>query len=419
MNGWEVATRVAKKTALRSLIGLATAATAGSAVVFLGAAYFARQVVVPKTTRSEDLPIRRVFRDAEGSLQIELPASPQTRAPGRYSLWFANGSGHACLGRVTKTDTETGTVTRVVERVDSGDLPSARAGIWSGYVFSKPDQLDLPYSVVQIPTEHGTAPAWKFVPDTASLVSNVWAIHIHGMGGTRAGALRGVPVANRLGYTSLVVSFRNDREAPASADARYTLGQTEWLDVEAALKFAVGEGAQEIFLFGWSLGGSIALRLADLSAYSGHISGLVLDAPVFDWTRTLTSNARASRLPGPVAALGLSLMRSRAFRWVTGLEAPLDFQSLDWVARASELKKPILVLHGKGDRSTPFDSSELTANLRPDLIHLVPFEVEGHSLEWNVDTHKWEGAVAEWILRLREAARNLDEIGELADVAAE
>lgn len=410
---------MAKKTALRSLIGLATAATAGSAVVFLGAAYFARQVVVPKTTRSEDLPIRRVFRDAEGSLQIELPASPQTRAPGRYSLWFANGSGHACLGRVTKTDTETGTVTRVVERVDSGDLPSARAGIWSGYVFSKPDQLDLPYSVVQIPTEHGTAPAWKFVPDTASLVSNVWAIHIHGMGGTRAGALRGVPVANRLGYTSLVVSFRNDREAPASADARYTLGQTEWLDVEAALKFAVGEGAQEIFLFGWSLGGSIALRLADLSAYSGHISGLVLDAPVFDWTRTLTSNARASRLPGPVAALGLSLMRSRAFRWVTGLEAPLDFQSLDWVARASELKKPILVLHGKGDRSTPFDSSELTANLRPDLIHLVPFEVEGHSLEWNVDTHKWEGAVAEWILRLREAARNLDEIGELADVAAE
>ena len=418
MNGGEEATRVAKKTAIRRVTGLATAAVVGS-TVFLGAAYFARQVVVPKTTRREDLPIRRVFRDADGLLQIDLPASPQTTAPGRYSLWFAQGSGHACLGRVSGLDVEAGTVTRVVERIDSGDLMSAEAGIWSGYVFSKPDQLCLPYSVVQIPTERGVAPAWKFAPTKASVASDTWAIHIHGMGGTRAGALRGIPVANRLGYTSLVVSFRNDREAPASADARYTLGQTEWLDVEAAMKFAVDEGAQEIFLFGWSLGGSIALRLADLSAYSGHISGLVLDAPVFDWTRTLTSNARASRLPGPVAALGLSLMQSRAFRWVTGLEAPLDFQSLDWVARASELKKPILVLHGKGDRSTPFDSSELTANLRPDLIHLVPFEVEGHSLEWNVDAHKWEGAVAEWILRLGEAARDLDEIGELADVAAE
>ncbi|MDQ0678962.1 pimeloyl-ACP methyl ester carboxylesterase [Arthrobacter pascens] len=419
MNDWEVASRVAKKTVLRSLIGLTTVATAGSAVVFLGAAYFARQVVVPKTSRGEDLPIRRVFRDADGSLRIDLPASPQTRAPGRYSLWFANGSGHACIGRITGMNAEAGTVTRSVERVDYGDLATAKAGIWSGYVFSKPDQLNLPYSEVQIPTEHGTAPAWKFVPADASVASNVWAIHIHGMGGTRAGALRGVPVADRLGYTSLVVSFRNDREAPASAYARYTLGQTEWLDVEAAMKFAVGEGAQEIFLFGWSLGGSIALRLADLSAYSGYISGLVLDAPVFDWTRTLTSNARASRLPGPMAALGLSLMQSWAFRWVTGLEAPLDFQSLDWVARASELKKPILVLHGKGDRSTPFDSSELTANLRPDLIHLVPFEVEGHSLEWNVDAPKWEGAVAEWILRLGEATRDFDEIGELADVAAE
>jgi len=419
MNGWEVATRVAKKTALRSLIGLATAATAGSAVVFLGAAYFARQVVVPKTTRSEDLPIRRVFRDAKGSLHIELPASPQTSAPGRYSLWFANGSGHASLGRVTKTDTEAGTVTRVVERVDSGDLPSARAGIWSGYVFSKPDQLDLPYSVVQIPTEHGTAPAWKFVPATASLVSNVWAIHIHGMGGTRAGALRGVPVANRLGHTSLVVSFRNDREATESTDARYMLGQTEWFDVEAAIRFAVSEGAQKILLFGWSLGGSIALQLANLSAYSRYISGLILDAPVMDWSRTLTSNARASGLPAPMAALGLRLMQSRAFRWVTGLEEPLNFQSLDWVERASELKKPILLLHGKGDLSTPFAVSELAADLRPDLITLVPFDVEGHSQEWNVDIEKWEGAVADWIVSLNGEVKEEDEAGELVDASAE
>jgi pimeloyl-ACP methyl ester carboxylesterase len=418
MNGLGVADRVAKKTALGKVIGVATTAAVGSVGVFLGAAYFARQVVVPKATRKEDLPIRRVFRDADGSVHIDLPDSPFTRAPGRYSLWFAQGSGHACIGRITGRNAKAGIVTRAVERVDSGDLTSAHAGIWSGYVFSKPDQLGLPYSAVQIPTENGGAPAWKFAPTRASDASDKWAIHIHGMGGARAGALRGVPVANRLGYTSLVVSFCNDREATASADARYTLGQTEWLDVEAAIKFAVSEGAREILLFGWSMGGSIALRLANSSAYAGYISGLVLDAPVFDWTRTLTSNARASGLPGPMASLGLSLMQSRAFRWVTGLEEPIDFQSLDWVARASELKKPILVLHGKGDRSTPFEVSELAANLRPDLIHLVPFDVEGHSLEWNVDADKWEGAVADWILG-GEAVRDLDEIGELTDMAAE
>ncbi|QDG66691.1 alpha/beta hydrolase [Pseudarthrobacter sp. NIBRBAC000502772] len=240
------------------------------------------------------------------SLLIELPATRQTTAPGRYSLWFANGSGHACIGPVTGTNGTAGTVTRVVERVDAGYLTAARSGIWSGYVFSSPDQLGLPYTDVQIPVENGVAPAWRFEPANNSTAFGAWAIHVHGMGGTRAGALRGVPVATRLSFTPLVVTFRNDGEATASADDRHMLGQSEWLDVEAALKFAIAEGAQRIVLFGWSLGGSIALRLADLSDFGGNISGLVLAAPVLDWTKTLRSNACASGLPGPIASFGFA-----------------------------------------------------------------------------------------------------------------
>lgn len=386
-------------TVRRVTLALATTALAGGVAAFVAAAYFARQVVVPKRTRREDLPIRRVFRDADGSLLIDLPASPETTAPGRYSLWFAGGAGHACIGPVTAEDSEAGTVTRVVERVDSGDLTAARAGIWSGYVFSSPDQLGLPYSDVSIPVENGVAPAWKFLPTENPGAPDTWAIHIHGMGGTRAGALRGVPVASSLGFTSLVVSFRNDGEAPASPDGHYMLGQTEWLDVDAAVKFAVAEGACRIVLFGWSLGGSIALRLADLSEYAGSVSGLVLDAPVLDWSRTLRSNAKASGLPGAIASLGLLMLENKAFRWVTGLEEPVDFGTLDWVRRVSELKKPILLLHGEHDPSTPFEVSRHIADVRPDLIEPVPFDVEGHSQEWNVDVDLWEGAVRQWIAR--------------------
>ncbi|WP_426225757.1 alpha/beta hydrolase family protein [Pseudarthrobacter sp. DSP2-3-2b1] len=393
-------------TVRRVTLALATTAIAGGVAAFVAAAYFARQVVVPKRTRKEDLPIRRVFRDADGSSLIELPASPQTTAPGRYSLWFAGGAGHACIGSVTAEDPEAGTVTRLVERVDAGDLTAARAGIWSGYVFSSPDQLGLPYSDVSIPVENGVAPAWKFESPRTQKASDIWAIHIHGMGGTKAGALRGVPVACRLGFTSLVVSFRNDGEAPASPDGRYMLGQTEWLDVEAAVKFAVAEGARRIVLFGWSLGGSIGLRLADLSDYAGSISGLVLDAPVIDWTRTLRSNARASGLPSAIASLGLLFLHRKAFLWVTGLAEPIDYKSLDWVGRASELTKPVLLLHGEGDRSTPFEVSQLAANLRRDLIQLVPFHVEGHSQEWNVDTEAWEAAVVEWVLGRTRSGRH-------------
>ena len=88
----------------RVLGPLTLVAVSAAAITFLGAAYFARRVVVPTTMRREDLSIRQVFAGEDGSLRIELPATPLTRAPGRYSLWFGNGRGHACIGAVVDAD---------------------------------------------------------------------------------------------------------------------------------------------------------------------------------------------------------------------------------------------------------------------------------------------------------------------------
>lgn len=378
-----------------SLTALATASA-----TLLAAAYFARRVVVPSTTRREDLGVRRVFSAEDGALHIELPRTPLTTAPGRYSLWFASGKGHACIGGVVDEDTRAGTVTRLVERVDSGNLHEARAGIWSGYAYSKPEQLCLPFEHVMVQVGDGIAPAWKFPPATAGPAASTWAIHVHGLGGKRAGALRGVPVANHLGLTSLVVSFRNDGDAPPSNDARYSLGQNEWLDLEEAIQFAMDHGAERLVLFGWSLGGSMAIRAADLSVHSDRVGGLVLIAPVLDWTVTLTSNGSSSGLPGPVTRLGLRMLGSEAGRWVTGLKQPIDLSTLNWVARATDLKTPTLILHGARDKSTPVAVSERLAELRPDLVQLVRFDVPGHSLEWNGDTEKWEASVSKFLKSL-------------------
>lgn len=367
------------------------------AVSLLAAAYFARQVVVPKTQRKEDLQIRRVFHDDDATLMVELPASARTTAPGRYSIWFANGTGHACIGKIVSSDETAGTVTRLVERVDSGDLTTARAGIWSGYVYPTPEPLGLPYSDVQIPCENGMAPAWKFTPTQPSGDSSTWAIHIHGLGGSKAGALRGVPVADRLGYTSLVVSLRNDRDAPASSDGRYHLGQTEWHDVEAGVSYAVGQGARRIVLFGWSLGASIALQMAASSESRDLISRLVLNAPVVDWRSTLVANAWSSGLPGWVARLGLRILGSSAMRWITGLDAALKFPALDFLARADELRAPVLVIHNEGDRSTPFAVSRAFVSRLPELATLLTFPSAEHTQEWNSDPDEWDASVESWL----------------------
>ncbi|WLQ05687.1 alpha/beta hydrolase [Arthrobacter oryzae] len=382
-----------RRAAANVAIGCGVAGTAA----FLAAAYFAREVVVPKPGRKEDLQIRRVFHDADETLMVELAASARTTAPGRYSIWFANGTGHACIGEVVASDDAARTVTRRVERVDSGDLVTAKAGIWSGYVYATPEPLGLPYSDVQIPVENGMAPAWKFPPTQPSGDSSTWAIHIHGLGGSKAGALRGVPVADRLGYTSLVVSFRNDRDAPASADGRYHLGQTEWHDVEAAVSYAVGQGARQIVLFGWSLGASIALQLAASSEFRDRISRLVLNAPVVDWSSTLLANARSGGLPGWVARLGLQMLSSSRMRWIPGLDAPLSFPTLDFLARADELRVPILVIHNDGDRSTPFAISREFVSRRHELATLVTFPSAEHTQEWNSDPDGWDAAVENWL----------------------
>jgi uncharacterized protein len=381
----------------RAAAAVAIGCGIAGAVAFLAAAYFARQVVVPKTLRREDLPICRVFHGADETLMVELPASARTTAPGRYSIWFSNGRGHACIGEIVSMDAGTRTVTRRVERVDSGDLRTARAGIWSGYVYATPEPLGLPYSDVQISVENGMAPAWKFPPTQPYGDSSTWAIHIHGLGGSKAGALRGVPVADRLGYTSLVVSFRNDRDAPASADGRYHLGQSEWHDVEAALSYAVGHGASQIVLFGWSLGASMALQLAASSEFRDLISRLVLNAPVIDWRRTLVANARSSKLPRQVARLGLRMLGSSGMRWITGLNAPLNFHALDFLARADELRVPILVIHNEGDRSTPFAVSREFVSRRPELATLLTFPSAEHTQEWNSDPDGWNAAVENWL----------------------
>ncbi|MFF1830680.1 alpha/beta hydrolase family protein [Paenarthrobacter sp. NPDC058040] len=297
---------------------------------------------------------------------------------------------------MVETIPDRGAVTRVVERVDSGQLERATAGIWSGYVYSEPHQLGLPYRNVEIVVEGGVAPAWRFDAPEAANAGGTWAIHIHGMGGRRAGTLRGIPVARRLGLTSLVVSFRNDGDGPPSSDGRYRLGETEWRDVEAAINYAVAEGATRIVIFGWSLGAAIALQAATLSAHAPRIVGMVLDAPVFDWRTTLRANAQAAGLPGPVVRLGFTVLQSKALRWVTGLAEPIKLDAMDWLARAAELQQPILVLHGNRDGTTPFEASKQAATLRPDLVRLVEFESEGHSLEWNADPGGWEQSVEDW-----------------------
>ena len=372
--------------------GAALASSAAGAVSGL-AVYFARQVVTPARNRDENLDILAVVGSA-GHQTVILPANDDTTIEGTYSLHFDRGRGHARIGAVRSYVPREGTVEREVEKVYAGDLASATRGWWGGAVYPSPSAMGFAEEEVLIPVEGGAAPAWLV---RAEAPARTWAIMVHGRGATRAEALRALGPARRLGLTSLVLSYRNDGEAPSAPDGRYGLGMTEWHDVDAAIDFAVSHGARDVVLFGWSMGGAIVLQTADLSRHRQRISALVLDGPVINWIEVLAHHAALNRIPAPVGRLGQYLLASQRGRRITGLAAPLDLKSMDWIARAEQLTLPTLVLHSEDDEFVPIGPSAELAEKNPSFVTLERFHRARHTKEWNVDPERWEAVVERWL----------------------
>nr|WP_223263274.1 alpha/beta fold hydrolase [Arthrobacter sp. NamB2] len=381
-----------KWTAFGVGAGAALASSAAGAVSGL-AVYFARQVVTPARGRDENLDILAVVGSA-GHQTVILPANDDTTIEGTYSLHFDQGTGHARIGEIRSYVPREGTVERAVEKVYAGNLAAATRGWWGGAVYPSPSAMGFAEEEVLIPVEGGSAPAWLV---RAEKPARTWAIMVHGRGATRAEALRALTPARRLGLTSLVLSYRNDGEAPSAPDGRYGLGMTEWHDVDAAIDFAVAHGARDVVLFGWSMGGAIALQTADLSRHRRRISALVLDGPVINWIEVLAHHAELNRIPAPVGRLGQYLLASQRARRITGLAAPLDLKSMDWIARAEQLTLPTLVLHSEDDEFVPIGPSAELAARNPAFVTLERFHRARHTKEWNVDPERWETVVERWL----------------------
>ena len=372
--------------------GVAVASSAAGAISGL-AVHFARQVVTPTRTRDEKLDILAVVGSA-GRQTVILPANDDTTVEGTYSLHFDRGTGHARIGAIRSYVPREGTVEREVEKVYTGDLAAATRGWWGGSVYPSPSAMGFSEEEVLIPVEGGSAPAWLVRAETPA---RTWAIMVHGRGASRTESLRALTPARRLGLTSLVLSYRNDGEAPSAPDGRYGLGMTEWHDVDAAIDFAVSHGARDVVLFGWSMGGAIVLQTADLSRHRRRISALVLDGPVIDWIEVLAHHAALNRIPAPVGRLGQYLLASQRARRITGLAAPLDLKSMDWIARAEQLTLPTLVLHSEDDEFVPIGPSAELAAKNPSFVTLERFHRARHTKEWNVDPERWESVVERWL----------------------
>jgi alpha-beta hydrolase superfamily lysophospholipase len=371
-------------------IVVGAAATLGALAGAAIAVVFARKVVTPPSAPNDDT---RILGHDDSTLTLARTIDSLT--PGRYGFWFRHDTGHARVGEILEVRDDA--VVRRLLAVDFGELSVPSRGRFSGWFYLKPGDLGVPYQDIEIRTPIGPAPAWAF---PAGADADRWVIAVHGRSVTRREALRAVPVFRESGWNTLIVSYRNDGEAPRTDDHRYALGDTEWLDVEAAMQYAIDHGARQLVLLGYSMGGATVLQAVTRSPLATWVRGIVLDSPVVDWVAALHYQGVVYRLP---RALRLATMRVLTQQWgriLTGQAEPIDLDRLDIVRRANELKVPILLLHSDDDGYIPSTASRSLALARPDIVTFEAFDTARHTRLWNYDPERWNGAIRAWLLSL-------------------
>ena len=380
-------------TAIRVTMGIVGgAALLAASAIGAASLLMAKRVVTP-SKREPDTRIDALDLRAQ---TIKLSRTPDTELPGRYGLHVSGTPDYLKLGAVLSTTDDT--VTRkLLTQVDATSRLD-REAIFSGWYYDSPDDLRLDYTPELIGTAVGPSPAWLFPG------GDTWAIVVHGRGTTRAETLRAAPVFDALGYTTLIVSYRNDGDAPRSASGTYGLGSTEWRDVDAAMAYARRNGAKRIVLMGWSMGGAIVMQAMLQSPHAALIAGVILDSPVVNWRDVLAYQAELNRVPAAIGTLAVAALETPLGAKVAGAEGKIPFNDMNMLQRADALRLPMLILHSDDDGFVPSDASRALAAARPDLVTLESFTVARHTKLWNYDETRWTNAITAWALALQNAS---------------
>jgi pimeloyl-ACP methyl ester carboxylesterase len=234
------------------------------------------------------------------TVTLSVPADPdQLLTPGVWGLQWPTGYGQV----TTIMARGQGTVTRAFHQLTGRPLAAGAGVALDNKAFPQNPRvgLGLPFQDVTYRGPLGPYPAW-LVPGAR----DTWAILVHGNAMDRLDTIKVVPALHRLGLPVLMISYRNDAEAPPDPSGMLRYGLTEWQDLAAAAQYALGHGARRLLLVGYSMGGAIVISFLERSPLAARVAGVMLDSPMTDLGRAVDHGASRQRLP----LVGLPLPQS-------------------------------------------------------------------------------------------------------------
>ena len=265
---------------------------------------------------------------------------------------------------------EVGTAAKMTREVFHGDPLTAHG---------------LPFEEVSFSSPLGTLGAWLIDG------GDTWVIHVHGHAGDRFEALRSIPPVIRAGASSLVIDYRNDDGLDEDPSGYYLYGMTEWEDLEAAVQYALDQGAKSVIPYGYSMGGGIVMSFLYNSPLASSVSGVVLDAPMLDLSRVVDQAGGQRSIPGFITNTAKLIVEQRF---------DIEFDDLEYLDDADRLEAPILLFHGDDDDRIPVETSDDLAGSRPDLVTYERVAGAKHVHAWNMDAERYESAVESFLAPL-------------------
>ena len=335
-------------------------------------------------------PSEALVLDA-GTGTITLTRTRDSQVDGTFGLQADGGYGVA--GPIIELSAD-----RVVRALTSLDGRIASGETVQLDPFLLRENVAVPVRDVALPgATEAPNPAWL-----AEGTEDMWVIFVHGRGAAgRAEINRLLPMLAELGYPALAVTIRGDGVAPpAPPDEGEDVvldrwGLDEWPDVEAAVTYALRNGADKYVLLANDKGASVAsMFLHNSPALAARAAGAVFDSPILDVRAVANKAARDRDMPSWIAGPAKALL---AFRF------DVRWSDLNQASRAGEFKVPILIMHGSADSDAPIEPSIALAEERPDLVTLETFEGVGHLFAWNADRRRYQELLAAFLAEVEAA----------------
>jgi alpha-beta hydrolase superfamily lysophospholipase len=351
-----------------------------------GGWYFAGQIRSGALTVEPAGPMRayddvRVVGLPAGQIQLRaLGDQPALTKPELYGIAWQGGTGH--LGATVAASG--GVVTRPLT-VTSGSAPQ----VGQPAVLDRAYFLGDPATALGIPVRHvvvngplGPQPAWYFPGKGSTFV-----IGVHGQNGSRNDLLRVVDTVHRMGFPALDITYRNDLGTVRDPSGYLRYGQTEWRDLQAAVAWALGHGAQRVVLAGQSMGGAVVASFLEHSPLAPKVTRVVFDAPMLDLRAVVDYGASQRTLP--VIGTGVPAPLTWTAEQIAAARFGINWAATDYLGNSAWLKVPALVTHGGDDTKVPISTSVALKQAKPSLVTFARFPGAGHLESWNIDQARY------------------------------